>query len=73
VKLFDAVATEASLRQNEQGMSNIEHLTGLLNRAAFEGVVAAVCRRQGDSALVMADVDHFKKINDSHDRLATPY
>ncbi len=50
-------------------MSNIEHLTGLLNRAAFDVALLQQCAEAAAEiplALVMADVDHFKKINDSH-------
>jgi diguanylate cyclase len=59
-------------RQNQTlaALSSIDGLSGLLNRSHWESVVAAEfqrCRRIGHpSALVMMDIDHFKRINDNH-------
>jgi diguanylate cyclase (GGDEF)-like protein len=45
--------------------SETDHLTGVQNRAAFEGrIVALQARRPGWFLIV--DIDHFKQINDSH-------
>jgi diguanylate cyclase len=44
-------------------------LTGLANRRSFDLELAAVAARAGKSSpahLVMADIDHFKRVNDSH-------
>lgn len=41
-------------------------LTGLLNRAQFDLEVDRVIGGKGRACLVMADVDHFKQINDSY-------
>jgi diguanylate cyclase (GGDEF)-like protein len=45
-------------------------LTGVSNRAAFDEALAALSRARGtgggDFALVMFDIDHFKKFNDTH-------
>ena len=43
-------------------------LTGLLNRRAFEQRAGAVLAATGDApcALLVCDLDHFKRINDSH-------
>ncbi|VXA94566.1 GGDEF domain-containing protein [Arthrobacter sp. 9V] len=50
-----------------------DHLTGLLNRGAFmslaEKELAGPASRQG-AALVLADLDHFKAINDEHGHAA---
>jgi diguanylate cyclase len=41
-------------------------LTGLANRRAFDQEVAARAGRSSPAHLVMADIDHFKRINDAH-------
>ena len=44
-------------------------LTGLANRRAFDLELRAVAARTGRSSrahLVMADIDHFKRVNDTH-------
>ena len=45
-----------------------DHVTGVLNRRAIENVLAAAWQRHrrkgGALAVVMVDVDHFKRIND---------
>jgi diguanylate cyclase (GGDEF)-like protein len=46
-----------------------DHLTGLLSRAAFDLAMAAALEgatSQRPAALIMTDVDHFKKVNDGH-------
>lgn len=61
-------------RKNHQAtlerLATTDHLTGLLNRRAFlEGMEREIyrARRHGlPLALIMFDVDHFKRINDSH-------
>ena len=49
--------------------ANTDSLTGLANRRAFDEELADVYGRTAAlplTALVMADVDHFKKVNDSY-------
>jgi diguanylate cyclase len=44
-------------------------LTGLANRRSFDlelGAVAARAGRSSPAQLVMADIDHFKRVNDAH-------
>jgi diguanylate cyclase (GGDEF)-like protein len=41
-------------------------LTGLLNRRAFENRVHALLRVHQPFALAMGDLDHFKRLNDTH-------
>lgn len=47
-----------------------DHLTGLLNRKAFDQDVEAFCLAASTEAapisLMLFDIDHFKKINDTH-------
>lgn len=54
-------------------LSNTDHLTGLFNRRyLMEALEREVQRAQRNSAmvsLIMMDIDHFKKINDSHGHL----
>jgi diguanylate cyclase (GGDEF)-like protein len=41
-------------------------LTGLLNRRSFEQKVASLLERGGPLSLAMADLDHFKALNDTY-------
>ncbi|NII09889.1 diguanylate cyclase [Oleiagrimonas sp. C23AA] len=62
-----------SLDQNRQQAAT-DLLTGLANRLALESRMAEVCRRraggEGPIALIVFDVDHFKRINDDHGHAA---
>ncbi len=49
-----------------QLQATTDSLTGLLNRRSFEQRVAAVRREEPDMAVAMADLDHFKRLNDTH-------
>jgi diguanylate cyclase (GGDEF)-like protein len=49
-------------------LANIDALTGISNRRSFFESLPETLR-VGD-AIVMADIDHFKKINDTHGHLA---
>jgi len=55
-------------------LSETDPLTGLLNRRAFVGSAerqVAFARRYGRGlAVVVADIDHFKKVNDTHGHAA---
>ena len=74
--LSPAVALLVLRRQLEQALNSArdlagtDPLTGLANRrglAARAGVVAAHAQREGvEVCLVTVDLDHFKRINDSH-------
>lgn len=43
-----------------------DNLTGLLNRRSFEDQIAVLRRREPLISVVMADLDHFKILNDSY-------
>ena len=64
------VARTTQLRREHDDLRRqaaIDQLTGVLNRRGVEQALADVSERAGgDVALVMVDVDHFKRINDSH-------
>ncbi len=51
-----------------------DNLSGLLNRRGFEGAAGAAVRACTDAgrpaALLIADLDHFKAINDTHGHIA---
>jgi diguanylate cyclase (GGDEF)-like protein len=49
-----------------QLQATTDHLTGLLNRRAFEAEVRDLRATNVPFSLVMADLDHFKQLNDTH-------
>ena len=49
-----------------QLQATTDHLTGLLNRRAFEAKVRDLTHLETPYSLVMADLDHFKDLNDTH-------
>lgn len=55
-------------------MASTDKLTGLLNRHAFtiliDKLIAELRRQPSPVALLLADIDHFKSINDRHGHLA---
>ena len=57
-----------------EAMASTDKLTGLLNRHAFtillDKLIAELRREPRPVALLMADIDHFKAINDRHGHLA---
>ncbi|MFT3906928.1 MAG: GGDEF domain-containing protein [Steroidobacteraceae bacterium] len=54
-----------------QGLALTDPLTGLLNRRAFDQEVERRCVTGGgrSCSVLMADIDHFKAINDTHGHL----
>ena len=66
------VQTLTSRLEQVQAEAVRDPLTGLLNRRGFEQAVAHLLER-GDglqgSVLLLADVDHFKQVNDGHGHL----
>jgi diguanylate cyclase (GGDEF)-like protein len=57
-------------KENLKRLSSTDHLTGLSNRHHFETVFAehtpVTTRRKITDAVILIDIDHFKKINDTH-------
>ncbi len=49
-----------------QLQATTDSLTGLLNRRSFEHRVAAIRREESSVVISMADLDHFKLLNDSY-------
>jgi diguanylate cyclase (GGDEF)-like protein len=71
--VLEAVATEVGGRLGMLRVMEAIHLqaatdplTGLLNRRSFENRAQDLIRRQVPFALAMGDLDHFKKLNDTH-------
>jgi len=66
--LREQAIESANLKLEE--LSKIDGLTGLLNRRTWEEQLAQEFRRQQRSdeisSLVMFDIDHFKRVNDTH-------
>jgi diguanylate cyclase (GGDEF)-like protein len=59
------LATQAVLR----AQADIDHLTGVLNRAAFYRHAGAYAE-EAEACILLADIDHFKTINDMHGHAA---
>ena len=49
-----------------QEQATTDSLTGLVNRRTFQTRIRSLRRSNTAFSLVMADIDHFKKINDTH-------
>ena len=49
-----------------EAKATIDPLTGLHNRRALDARLAILFDQQAPFALIIADIDHFKKINDAH-------
>lgn len=67
------LATQAGARigtvrafERTQLQAQTDGLTGLINRRTLETQLRALMRQEGSFALVLADLDHFKKLNDTH-------
>jgi diguanylate cyclase len=75
-RLNSAVSEVSKLRQELQETkreAKSDALTGLANRSAFDDVVTKVTEDADSSGLdvclIFSDLDHFKKINDTHGHL----
>lgn len=63
VHLGNRIGTVRAFRQT-QNQALTDSMTGLANRRALEAHVAEMLGRSGPFGLVMADLDHFKRLND---------
>jgi diguanylate cyclase (GGDEF)-like protein len=73
IAALEAIATHAGTRLGMLRVMEAVHLqaatdplTGLMNRRSFENSVKDLVRRNMTFALAMGDLDHFKKLNDTH-------
>jgi len=76
VMLVVLLLTQLALSRYQQRieeMATTDKLTGLFNRQAFdilvEQLLAEQKREQGQFSVLLADVDHFKAVNDRHGHL----
>jgi len=69
-QLADANARLEEVNRRLEALATTDDLTGLWNRRHFLDTLNRECRRTARTgaglALVMADIDHFKAINDTH-------
>lgn len=60
-----------------QSLSSRDHLTGAFNRRTFENILKEELERAKSEkehiSLIMLDIDHFKRINDTHGHLVGDY
>ena len=63
---LNLLATQYDELLNE---SHKDPLTGLANRRAFEAIVEKTRGVPGNSAVIMIDLDHFKRVNDTRGHL----
>ncbi len=63
-RLDSELASERSQSRRLRREAVIDPLTGLLNRRGFEAYGAALWRADGPLTAVVADIDHFKRVND---------
>jgi diguanylate cyclase (GGDEF)-like protein len=72
--LFVAHLTVGGYQRRLEEMASKDKLTGALNRQDFDGILdramKMAARDKSDLSLAMLDVDHFKRINDTHGHLA---
>ncbi|MET3694453.1 GGDEF domain-containing protein [Methylobacterium goesingense] len=75
LNLRDALRSESLVERNRTllSLSDTDGLTGIGNRRAFDARLESVWRDQGPSrtpvALMMIDIDHFKRLNDTYGHL----
>ena len=74
-KAFNAMTKQIVLQEAKlQSAAQLDGLTGLKNRREFDlrvaDKIAATGKKAGTTALLLIDVDHFKRFNDSHGHLA---
>jgi diguanylate cyclase len=70
----DRLQQQATQLEAQMAQARTDALTGLVNRRGFDDElsrrVAEYLRYQSPVALMLADVDHFKRFNDTHGHLA---
>ncbi|MFT7624709.1 MAG: diguanylate cyclase (GGDEF)-like protein [Myxococcota bacterium] len=73
VSRLESIAAEMGIRvgmmralDSSQRAASTDTLTGLLNRRSMEDRFQEMARHERPHTLVMADIDHFKGLNDNH-------
>jgi diguanylate cyclase (GGDEF)-like protein len=74
VSVLFVLMLTAQVNQNLQSMATVDSLTNVFNRRGLQDAAVkmhAICRRiQIPMSLLLVDLDHFKKVNDTHGHLA---
>lgn len=72
-RILDLQTDLIAAREAQRQEATHDHLTGVWNRAGILHILQRECARtlraNGDVALIMADIDHFKAVNDTHGHL----
>ena len=72
--LLDRLEREREHARRLEASANLDELTGVGNRRAFDEALSALLARRSKGGstlcLVMIDLDHFKRYNDTHGHLA---
>lgn len=68
--ISDRVAAEQEINTRLMEMASTDYLTGAANRRTFferlDKELKRLQRREGDIAILLLDIDHFKRINDTY-------
>jgi diguanylate cyclase (GGDEF)-like protein len=74
VSVLFVLMLTAQVNEDLQAIATVDGLTGVLNRRGLQDAAVkthAICKRINiPMALLLVDLDHFKKINDTHGHLA---
>jgi diguanylate cyclase len=74
VSVLFVLMLTAQVNQNLQSMATVDSLTNVFNRRGLQDAAVkmhAICKRiQIPMSLLLVDLDHFKKVNDTHGHLA---
>jgi diguanylate cyclase len=74
VSVLFVLMLTAQVNENLQAIATVDGLTSVLNRRGLQDAAVkthAICKRiKIPMALLLVDLDHFKKINDTHGHLA---
>lgn len=68
--ISDRIAAENKVKEELKRIANTDPLTGIANRRVFfekaEEELKRIKRGRGEFSMLLMDIDHFKKINDSY-------
>ncbi|WP_299740935.1 GGDEF domain-containing protein [uncultured Roseobacter sp.] len=64
--VMSIMGIQRRLKEKLRYLAETDQLTGLANRQAFMARAGAALSEQPNSTILMIDVDHFKRVNDTH-------
>ncbi len=74
IVLFLTNLTISSFQRRLEKMATIDKLTGVYNRQAFDIIIRQILkdiqRTEANLSVILFDIDHFKRVNDTHGHLA---